>query len=96
MGDYLSFRKFITPAAIQVIFWIGVVGIVISTLVGMFGGSTVWPGAGVAGGFVDSLVLGIAFLFLWRVYCELIILWFKLYDEISGIRQNTGRAGSAT
>ena len=91
MGEYLSFRKFITPAAIQVIFWIGVVGIVISTLVGMFTGGLLHGAGGFVVSFFVSLIAGIAFLFLWRVYCELIILWFKIYEELDGIRRNTTR-----
>jgi hypothetical protein len=86
MGAFLSFDKFITPTVIKVVYWIGIVGVIISGIAWGFAGSQyssfAWLGA------LLGIVLG---LFLWRVYCELIMLWFKIHDELSGIRQNTTR-----
>jgi Domain of unknown function (DUF4282) len=93
MGEYLSFRKFITPAVIQVIFWIGVVGIGIYVLIAIFAGGAMLGGGG--GGFVAAFLLsivgGVVVLFLWRIYCELIMLWFKIHDELVSISKNTAK-----
>ena len=35
MGDFLKFRKMITPVIIQILFWIGAAGMVIAGLVTM-------------------------------------------------------------
>ena len=77
MNEFLAFRKFITPVFIQVIFWIGVVMAVIAALSVMF-----------RGGF--AIVAGLIFLvvgpFIVRIECELLILLFRIYDELVAIR----------
>ncbi len=74
MNQYLTFRKMITPVAIQLIFWIGVAAIAVSALGVMFGGSFL------AG--VGLLVVGPVF---WRIYCELMIILFRIHDRLSEI-----------
>jgi Domain of unknown function (DUF4282) len=93
MGEFASFRKFITPVVIQIVFWIGVVVIVIGTLVGIFGGEHLGSTAGPVVGPILSILGGIVFLFVWRMWCELIILSFKIYDELCMIASNTRRQG---
>jgi NADH:ubiquinone oxidoreductase subunit 6 (subunit J) len=79
MEEYLSFRKMITPMLIQVFFWIGVVFVVIASLVMMFKGGI----PGFLGGLV-YLVLGPIFV---RIYCELIIVLFKIFEELKALRE---------
>lgn len=82
MNDFLSFRKMITPVFIQVIFLIGVVGAVIFALGTMFRVSF----------FTGLIALVIGPLFV-RIYCELLILFFKIHEEVTAIRQQmTGSA----
>jgi hypothetical protein len=87
MGAFLSFDKFVTPAVVKIVYWIGIVAIVISGVVWSVGSVYYfgWIGPVIA---IVSIVFG---LLLWRVYCELVMLWFKLYDEMVGIRQNTAK-----
>jgi len=77
MNYFLAFRKFITPLFIQVIFWIGVVASVITALSVMF-----------RGGF--AIIAGLIFLvigpFIVRIECELLILLFRIYEELVAIR----------
>ena len=42
LKDFLNFRKMITPVIIQVLFWVGVVGMVIASLVTMVSSVTRW------------------------------------------------------
>ena len=84
MGAFLSFDKFVTPAVIKVVYWIGIVGIIISGIIWAIAGAYYSAFAPI--GAIIGVVLG---LLLWRVYCELIMLWFKIYDELTGIRKNT-------
>jgi hypothetical protein len=86
MGAFLSFDKFVTPAVIKVVYWIGIVGIVISGAVWAIAGAQYSAFAPI--GAIVGAILG---LFLWRVYCEVIMLWFKIYDEMVGIRKNTAK-----
>jgi len=75
-GEFLSFRKFVTPAVIQVIFWLGILGVIAGSIIQMTAG-----GWAILLGFI-SLVLG---SLLVRVWCELIILLFRIYDSLRGI-----------
>ena len=80
MEEFLSFRKMITPIFIQVIFWVFVVFAVISALGTMFRGGV-------------NIIIGLVFLvvgpFLVRIYCELLNIHFRIYDELVAIRTGT-------
>ncbi|MEA5445007.1 DUF4282 domain-containing protein [Gammaproteobacteria bacterium AB-CW1] len=78
MQEYLTFRKMITPAFIQIIFWIGVIGIVLG---GLFATSQ-----SVLGGLV-AIVVG---LLVWRIYCELMLILFKIHERLTEISDKTG------
>lgn len=84
MSDWLTFEKMITPVLIQIIFWIAVVLIVLVGIVGLF----------TAGSFFDvirsllTIVLGPIVV---RVYCELIIVFFRINDHLREIRDNTAK-----
>jgi hypothetical protein len=104
--DLISFRRMVTPIIIQVIFWIGVVVLVIygfSTVIeGVNGGSAAHrlsqmqfnqfnfgqPAAAPASGNADAgeVFQGILIIFFgpvcWRVYCELLIVIFRIHSEL--------------
>jgi hypothetical protein len=84
MGDFLSFRKMITPVIIQIIFWIGVAAAII-------GGIVVLVAADEAG----TRVLGLLYMILgplyWRVFCEVVILFFRMNETLTDIKNNTER-----
>lgn len=88
MNDFLSFRKFITPLFIQIIFWLFVIMVVIAGLISMFQG-----GAAIFSGLI-MIIVGPLFV---RMYCELLILFFRIYDELVAIRTGTppGAGGGA-
>jgi Na+/proline symporter len=77
MQDYLSFRKMITPAFIQIIFWIGVAAIVIGGLFAM--------DQSIFGGLLGMLVG----LLVWRIYCELMLILFKIHERLGEISDKT-------
>jgi hypothetical protein len=83
MEDFFAFRKMITPTIIQIIFWIGVVLSVLFGLGIMFQGSL--------GAFIVGLSYVIAGPIVVRIYCELIILLFRIYDVLNDIKSNTNR-----
>jgi hypothetical protein len=79
-SDFWSFRKMITPTVIQVIFILGLIGVFISGLSSMFrGGGFI--------GFVMGLLIWVLGAIMVRVYCELLILLFRIYDELRAIRE---------
>lgn len=86
MKEYLSFEKFVTPIWIKIVFWVGVVVIVLFGLVAMFAGSQ-YGALGPIGAILGMLLA----LFGWRISCELVILSFRIYEELVLIRKNTTR-----
>jgi len=82
MNEFLTFRKMITPVIIQVLFWIGVVACVIAAI------ANILKGGGEA-------FLGLLMLFLGpiavRIYCEILIILFRINDNLTEIKQNTAR-----
>ena len=78
MKDFLNFKMFITPVIIQILFWIGIFGCVIAGLVGIFTTSVIM-------GLV-ILILGPVFV---RIYCELLILIFKINERLTSLDNKT-------
>ncbi|MCF6366802.1 MAG: DUF4282 domain-containing protein [Bacteroidales bacterium] len=78
MKDFLFFLKMITPMIIQILFWIGVAGVVIMGLVTMF-----------SGGFLQGLLMIILGPIGVRLWTELLIVVFKINDTLTDIRNNT-------
>jgi len=79
MEDFLTFRKMITPVLIQVIFWVGVV-------VAILNGVRM---------IKINLIMGIVTLVvgpvLWRVWCELMIVMFKILETLTDMRDSASR-----
>lgn len=94
MGDFLAFRKMITPIVVQILFWLGVIACALVAYAIMSGSS---PYA--AASPVDPKLLGLVVLIvgplLIRFYCELLIVLFRMYDSLRVIEQNSARAGGA-
>jgi hypothetical protein len=80
-SEFLWFRRFLTPIAIQGIFWLGLVIVVLSGLGMLF----------------HSFFLGLVYLIvgpvLVRINCELVILLFRIYEELVAIRTGTPPGG---
>lgn len=84
MGRFMKFEKMITPVFIQIIFWVGFLGSILSGFVMM--------GIGIlssSGGFIQVLT-GLIVLFLGpiiiRIYCEMLIVVFKMQGALVEIR----------
>jgi len=75
--DFLTFRLMVTPIIIQVVFWLGIIGIVLSALAQFTSRS---PLVGLL-----TLVIG---PLLWRVLCELYILLFRIHNSLSDIKND--------
>jgi len=78
MKDFLFFRKMITPVIIQILFWAGVAFTVIGGIVAMF-----------TTGFLYGLAMVVLGPIGVRIWCELLIVLFKVNDTLTDIRNNT-------
>ena len=82
MGDFLKFETMMTPFVIQVIFWIAVVILVILGILQIIqGDSAIWTG-------LATIIVG---PILARIYCEIIIIFFRINDHLRAIQHNTQR-----
>lgn len=87
MDDFLKFRKMITPVIIQILFWVGVAGSVIGGLV-MIAASFSGRGFEVIAGFFGGLLLMVLGTVVWRIYCELLIQFFRMNETLTEIKDN--------
>lgn len=89
MQDFLVFRRMLTPLIIQVLFWIGVIGCVIGGIGGILS----------AGNSSIRLSYGLALLIFGpiavRIFCELLILFFRMNETLTDI-SNKLIAGTET
>ena len=85
LGDYLAFRKMIVPIVIQVIFWV-LSGLVVLGGVGFLIYNLSQKNGSPAAGFA-VLFVGVPFyVFLIRMYCELLIVIFRMNDTLTDIK----------
>ena len=84
MDDFIKFRKMITPAIIQVLFWVGAV---VSVLVGLITMATSFGRyGGGAATFLGGLFMIILGPVVVRIYCELLILFFLMNETWQRLR----------
>ena len=97
LKDMFGFEKMVTPLLIKIIFWIGIVATVCMALFYLIAAFAVlgngfmsFPArfatfiAMLVGLLVGS-VIGVLF---WRVWCELLIIAFNIYDVLKDIRDH--------
>lgn len=84
MGGFFSFDKMITPIFIKLFFILGILGSIISGVF-MIGMGFISD----QGGFIQ-IISGIILLFLGpiivRIYCEMLIVFFKMQESLIQIR----------
>lgn len=87
MKEYIQFDKMITPTIIKFIFWAGVGLSVLFGLITIISGATsnFGGGAQVLIGLV-TIVLGPLVV---RIYCELLIVLFKMHESLNKIANNS-------
>lgn len=94
-SDFLSFKTMITLKVIQIMYVIIAALITIGGLVTMFSGgsSRGYGGYGsssfMPGGFMGGLLIIIFGNILWRIWCELIIVFFRINKSLSNIDDKT-------
>jgi hypothetical protein len=84
MSEYLSFRRMITPVFIQIIFWIAVLVVVILAFVQISNNHAV---SGVL-----TLIFGPIGV---RIYAEILIVIFRIQEDVAAIRSGRTPAPSA-
>ena len=84
VDDFIKFRKMITPVIIQVLFWVGAAMTVLAGLFAM--ASSFGHYGGGAGTFLGGLFIIILGPVAVRIYCELLILLFRMNETLTEIK----------
>lgn len=85
LSDFLSFRRMVTPLIIQVLFWLGAGVCALGGLITFVAGVS----NNEAGGALLGLLILIVGPFAVRIWCELCILFFRMNETLTEIRNNT-------
>ncbi|MFL5341405.1 MAG: DUF4282 domain-containing protein [Gemmataceae bacterium] len=88
--DYLLFRRMVTPVIITVLFYLGVLLLLLGGLVlfvsGVLQAVHGYTLIGIAT-ILGSIVGGIVELILWRIFCEVLITLFRILDNVREINE---------
>ncbi|HVW62768.1 MAG TPA: DUF4282 domain-containing protein [Puia sp.] len=99
--DFFSFRTMITLQIIQIVYAVVAVLITLASFATMFGGSRSrgfdeLGGGGFSpfsllggGGFIGGLIMLVVGNVAWRIWCELIIIFFRINKTLNNIEINT-------
>jgi uncharacterized protein DUF4282 len=82
MSDFLSFDTFITPKIIRIVFVVGLLLIALGALVRVLYG--LWE-LRILTGVILPLIGACIVTLLWRIYCELILVFFDMRDKLAEI-----------
>ena len=82
MSDFLSFDTFITPKIIRIVFVLGLLLLALATLIRVLVG--IWE-LSLLYGVVLPLIGACIFGLLWRIYCELILVFFDMRNKLADL-----------
>jgi len=92
LKNFLTFDKLMGTSLIMILYYIGMVGIVLAGLGALFAGFQIGFMAIVSAIFGTLLAL-----VFWRFMCELYILFFRMSDDLRDIKNHQlGRAPNKT
>ncbi len=88
--DFFNFRRMVTPLIIRIIFWGGIVGIIVIAVFIFFAslaGATRPNGTlAILGAFCGAPIFLVLSALLWRVFCESLIIVFSIHETLSEVR----------
>jgi hypothetical protein len=89
MSDFLAFRTMVTPVIIQILFWVGALICLIAGAIMIIYGATHFEG-----GQGQYLWKGVLLFVLGplgvRVYCEILIIFFRINETLTEIKHALG------
>jgi hypothetical protein len=90
MRDFWAFRTMVTPVIIQILFWIGAILCLITGAIMVIYGATYYQG-----GQGHYLWKGVLLFVLGplgvRVYCEILIIFFRINETLTEIKHAMGQ-----
>ncbi len=87
ISRFTSFDKLIATSLIKLLYWIGIVFIVLGVLVGALAGFSQGFGNGLVS-LIAAPIGGILAIIFWRFLCEIYIVIFGMYDRLGEIQKS--------
>ena len=87
-GDFFSFRKMITLQVIRIVYAVIAVLITLVGFTALFFGGGALSGLMPGGAFTGVVILVFGNI-LWRIWCELIIVFFRINSTLNNVDDNT-------
>jgi hypothetical protein len=88
LNQFMSFDKLIGSKLIVVIYWLGLLGIALGAIAGVFGGLAAMGSSffGGLGAIIVALIGAVVGLLFWRFICEMYLLLFRMADDVRDIK----------
>ena len=83
LQHFLTFDKLIGTKLIKILYYIGLVGIILAGLGSLFAGLKLGIGA-----ILGAIIGTVAGLLFWRFICELYLLFFRMSDDLRDIKNH--------
>ena len=98
LEQFLNFDKLIGTKLIKLLYYIGMAGIVLFSILSLFGGLAMMTRSFAGGlGTVLLAIIGCAIsLVFWRFMCEIYMLFFRISDDLRDIRNDKLGAAPAS
>jgi len=91
LQHFLTFDKLIGTKLIKVLYYVGLVGIILAGLGSLFAGFKLGIGA-----ILGAIIGTIAGILFWRFICEIYMLFFRMSDDLRDIKNHQlGREANA-
>ncbi len=88
VNQFLTFDKLIGSKLITILYYLGLIGIALGVLAGIFGGlgTMGYSFFGGLGMVIGALIGGVIGLLFWRFMCELYLLLFRMAEDLRDIK----------
>ena len=88
IGDLFKFDKMVAPTVLKIVYWLGLVGIVLWALFALFAAVNLMSYNATSGlGMLLLAVVGLLFgTLMWRIVIEIYMVVFSINDRLGEIR----------
>ena len=90
LQHFLSFDKLIGTQLIKILYFLGLIGIILSGIAGVFKafGLMRYSFSNGIGAIVMALIVTVIGLVFWRFMCEIYMLFFRMSDDLRDIKNH--------
>ena len=88
--QFLSFDKLIGQGLVKIVYFVGLIGIVLGCLASLVFSMTIGGIGGLFTGLIGAVIGGVLGICFWRFACELYLVLYRLGEDIAAIRAGGG------